>query len=149
MYMVNEFSIQIPFVTGEGKEKPPALSRIIKKIRDRCEVCYIADCWNFISPDDDGQIYLPHQFFRGLSRRGKAVQIKQVLYRFAYDRSPPVGQTLRNVCGHPRCQNPAHFITKTWKPTYEEVFKMVSRGWLSWDQAEEWYGIDGTEEVAK
>jgi hypothetical protein len=141
--MVNEFSIEVAF--EDGKPEPVAMSRILKEIRDRVDTCRVPQCWKLIDPHDDGQIYLPHQFFRG--QKGKAVQIKQALFRMTYNKSPPVGQQIRNICGNPRCRNPAHFITKTWKPTYEEVFKMVSRGWLTWDQAEGWYGIDGTKEV--
>jgi hypothetical protein len=135
--MVNEFEIQVKHELGS--EEPVVMWRIFKKVKDRCDVCRIPQCWLLKYPGDDGQIYLPRQFFRN-ARRGKAVTIKQALFRLAYNESPPVGQPLRNICdGGPLCVNPAHLVTRTWRPTYAQIFKMVGRGWLTWEQADEWY----------
>jgi hypothetical protein len=152
--MVNELNIKQRYVvTGDVgpdakkvKEAPQAFTKVRKKIRDRCDNCYIPDCWCLISSTDNGQIYVPPQFFEGLSKKGRAIQIKQLLFRWAYDRSPPVGQSIWNICKHKNCINPAHFITRTWKPTYEDVSRMVLRAWITWEQAEKWYGYEGTEE---
>jgi hypothetical protein len=123
--------------------------KLTKQIRDRAEVCYVADCWPLKDPHDKGSIYLPKKFLVSSSsesiQKQRRVQIRHILFQIAYEEVLPVGRLTRMRCGNNRCLNPSHIKVANWQPKYGAVRKMLHQGWLTQEQADEWFA-DTTEQ---
>lgn len=119
--------------------------KLTKQIRDRAEVCYVADCWPLKDPNDKGSIYLPKKFLVSSSsesiKKQRRVQIRHILFQIAYGEVLPIGRLTRMRCSNNRCINPAHIKVANWQPSYGAVRKMLNNGWLTEKQADEWFGI--------
>jgi hypothetical protein len=115
-------------------------TELAKMLRDRCYNCYTSDCW--VPKDyeiDKGQMYLPHYYFNN-AKRGRYVQIRQVLFQIAYQEPPPRGRKIHMHCGTPGCVNPGHAYVRGWKPSWPALEDMINRrGWLTEEQAKEWF----------
>jgi hypothetical protein len=136
--MVEQFVIR----THEGGKKLNG-RKLTKQIKDRVEVCYIPDCWPLKDPNDKGSIYLPKKFIVSSSsesiKKQRRVQIRHFLFQIAYEEVLPIGRLTRMRCGNNRCINPAHIKVAGWEPDYRPVRKMVNLGWLTQEQADEWF----------
>jgi hypothetical protein len=112
---------------------------LAKMLRDRCEKCYTSDCWVPKDKKGKGQMFLPHYYFTN-TKRGRYVQIRQVLFQIAYQEPPPLGRKIHMHCETPGCVNPGHMYVKGWSPRWEAVHDMIDRrGWLTEEQAKEWF----------
>lgn len=98
------------------------------------------------------QNYLPKKFMGISSSEGmkkwRRVQLRHILFQSAYDEFLSGGRVIRMRCRHKNCINPAHMKVAGWEPKYRAVHKMLSRGWLTREQAAEWFAGELTAEQA-
>jgi hypothetical protein len=117
--------------------------KLTKQIRDRAEVCYVADCWPLKDPNDRGSIYLSKKFLVSSSseaiQKKRRVQIRHILFQIAYGEVLPIGRLTRMRCHNNRCINPAHIKVANWNPSYAAIRKMLNQGWITEEQADEWF----------
>jgi hypothetical protein len=106
-------------------------------------VCYEPTCWLLKDPHDKGSIYLPKKFLVSSTsesiKKQRRVQIRHVLFQIAYGEVLPPGRVTRMRCGHNHCINPAHIKIPNWHPSYGSVRKMLTQGWLTEEEADEWF----------
>ena len=116
--------------------------RITKQIRDRCDKCYVADCWTLKNENDKGQIYVSKK----LTTNGKPrkAQIRQFLFFVVYGEAPPVGRVIRMACGNNRCVNPGHMRVVGWRHPWDAISHLIETGWLTKEQAEKWFSAEAS-----
>ena len=111
---------------------------LAKTLSERCNGCYSSDCWPLKEGNENGQMYLPHYYFAN-AKRGRYVQIKQVLFQIAYNEPVPRGRKIHNYCETHGCMNPGHFYVRGWRPDAVSIHDLIDRrGWLTDEQALEW-----------
>ena len=152
MYMVNTFSIKDGAIQGTDNISCKATDDFFKCIRDRTKICRKPTCWELKDPKDNGQIYLPRQFFN--ERRGRQVQIRQALFQLIFQVPAPVGRKIMMACGNKRCLNPLHMRVAGWKIPWCDLERYLVEnnpdvGWITRDQAKLYHGYDPQKRIAK
>jgi hypothetical protein len=137
MNMVNTFSLKRDIVVDGTL---PHSAELFKAVRDRTIQCRVPTCWELKDPKDQGSIFLPHQFFN--SRRGRQVQLRQVLFQLIYGEPAPIGRSIRMACGNKRCVNPMHMKVTGWSPPWGIIEKYIGVGWINRTDAEQYYGVN-------
>lgn len=113
-------------------------NKLTKQIRDRCDRCYVPDCWTLKDPNDKGQIFLSKKLIT--TGKWRKAQIRHVLFQSTYGEPVPIGRVIRMRCGNKRCINPAHYSVSGWRPPWEVMHRMIDElGWITEEQAKEWY----------
>src|SRR5665647_3753922 len=112
--MVDQFSLRL---SGDGK-------KLTKQIRDRCDRCYVADCWTLKDPKDKGQIFLSKKYLT--SGKWRKVQIRQVLFQIVYGEPAPIGRVIKMRCKNRRCINPSHYSISGWTPPWPVMHRMIA-----------------------
>lgn len=134
--MVNSFTIKGDVVFGSTHTRQT--DEFFKCVRDRTNECKVPRCWTLKDPRDKGGIYLTKHFFN--ERRGRQVQIRQVLFQLVYQEPAPIGRAIQMACGDKRCVNPMHMKVAGWQPPWPVLEKYMGI-WITRSQAEQFYGV--------
>jgi hypothetical protein len=135
--MVNKFTLKKSVINDTH-------SQLVKDfficVRDRTVEFQVPRCWILKDPHDKGGIYLPRQFFN--ERRGRQVQIRQVLFQLFYQTPPPLGRALQMACEHKLCQNPLHVKIRGWQAPWPIVEAYIGL-FISRSDAEQYHQVTG------
>lgn len=124
------------FKLREGAEYRGKIRRIEGEIKERVDGCLKPQCW-LLKEGETGQVYIKRKIT--VDGWGRSIYIRRFLFLTTFGYLPE-GRKIEMICENPkRCVNPAHATYRGFNMPYEWVMELISRNWITKEQAEELY----------